>query len=89
MILKNKTSVEIQENSNNSVSLLNAAMQMSWRLAIVVLIPLIGGVKLDEHLKTFPYLTILGSLLAIAGVFYVLRKILNDFSQDVKTKENK
>ena len=69
-----------QANANN-LSLLNAALQMSWRLAIVVLIPLIGGVKLDERFKTSPYLTILGVLLAIGGVYYVLRRILNEFNQ--------
>ena len=69
-----------QANANN-LSLLNAALQMSWRLAIVVLIPLIGGVKLDQRFNTSPYLTILGVLLAIGGVYYVLRRVLNAFNQ--------
>jgi len=86
MISKNKTPIKNQENSNSSISLLNASLQMSWRLAIVVLIPLIGGVKLDQHLKTFPYLTILGGLLAISGFCYVIWRVLADFNQGSGTK---
>lgn len=74
-----------QANANN-LSLLNATLQMSWRLAIVVLIPLIGGVKLDESFNTSPYLTVLGILLAIGGVYYVLRRVLSEFGKPKGTK---
>jgi F0F1-type ATP synthase assembly protein I len=76
----------VNSESNNNVSLLSATLDMSWRLAIVVLIPLIGGVKLDQRFKTGPYLTILGILLAITGVYYVLSKILSEFNQNIKPK---
>jgi len=80
MISKSKSSGGNNSKSINNISLLNATLQMSWKLAIVVLIPLIGGVKLDQHLKTFPYLTIVGSLLAIGGVCYVLNRVLAEFN---------
>lgn len=89
MTVKNKTIINNPKLNNQNVSLLDAAIQMSWKLAIAVLIPLIGGVKIDQHFKTFPYLTITGSLLAIFGVSYVLWKVLKDFNQNnqLQTKD--
>jgi F0F1-type ATP synthase assembly protein I len=78
-----------QKTNANNLSLLNASLQMSWKLAIVVLIPLIGGVKLDQHLNTSPWLTILGVLLAIGGVYYVLNRVLAEFNQTIKPKGTK
>lgn len=52
------------------------ALDMSWRLALTVLIPLVGGFELDKALNTQPYLTILGTLAAIAGVGLIMRRTL-------------
>ncbi len=86
MISENKTTPKKPELANQNISLVDAALQMSWKLAVAVLIPLIGGVKLDGYFNTFPYLTIAGSLLAIGGVVYVLHKVLVDFNQDVSKR---
>lgn len=53
-----------------------AALDMSWRLAIVVLVPVIGGFELDKRLGTSPALSILGFLLAGGGVAVVLKQML-------------
>jgi hypothetical protein len=76
-LVKNKTGID--KTMTDNALLLNAAVQMSWRLAIVVLVPLIAGVKLDQHYKIFPYLTITGSILAIVGIYYVLSGVLKEF----------
>ncbi|HUY53001.1 MAG TPA: AtpZ/AtpI family protein [Candidatus Dormibacteraeota bacterium] len=89
MIEKSKINDKNEQNSNSSISLLNATLQMSWKLAIVVLVPLIGGVKLDERWKLFPYLTIIGSLLAIGGFIYVIWKTLADFNQSINSDKVK
>jgi F0F1-type ATP synthase assembly protein I len=57
---------------NPTTMFLGAVMDMSWRLAIVVLIPIVGGFKVDEKLKTSPIFVIVGFLLAMAGTGYVL-----------------
>lgn len=49
---------------------------MSWRLIIVVLVPIVGGFKLDELWHTAPALTIIGFLLAMGGVYVVLKQTL-------------
>ncbi|HUC95565.1 MAG TPA: AtpZ/AtpI family protein [Candidatus Saccharimonadia bacterium] len=90
MTRKNKDlkAKNLAENNSNMV-FLNAALQMSWKLAIVVLIPLILGVKVDQHYKLFPYFTIIGVILAALGFYYVIWDVLREFSQDLKTKSDK
>lgn len=58
----------------NGAILLIAALDMSWRLAIVVLVPIVGGFELDKHWGISPALTIVGFLLAMVGVFVILRR---------------
>jgi F0F1-type ATP synthase assembly protein I len=53
-----------------------ATLSMSWQLALVVLIPVVGGFKLDQHLKTTPALTITGFIVAIVGMAVVVRRAL-------------
>lgn len=48
------------------------ALAMGWQLALVVLVPIIGGSLLDGHFGTTPVLTLIGLAVAAAGVFVVL-----------------
>jgi F0F1-type ATP synthase assembly protein I len=48
------------------------ALDMSWRLAIAVLVPIVGGFELDSHLGTTPLLTVLGFVLAMIGFGLVI-----------------
>jgi F0F1-type ATP synthase assembly protein I len=43
---------------------LGATMGMGWRLAVTVVVPIVLGVKLDEHFKSSPSLTLAGLFLA-------------------------
>lgn len=52
------------------------ALDMSWRLAVAVLVPIIGGFELDSHLGTTPLLTVAGFVLAIAAAVLVMRQTL-------------
>ncbi len=71
---------------------LGAVVSMSWQLAVVVLVPVVGGFKLDERLDTLPLLTILGFIVAMAGVFIVLKRMLQEIDRrqlaDTAHKEN-
>ena len=66
---------------NPSSVFIGAALDMSWRLAIVVLVPIIGGFELDQRLQTTPLLTIIGFVLAMGGMAAVLRQMLREVSQ--------
>lgn len=52
------------------------AIDMSWRLALVVLVPIVGGYQLDKTLTTTPVLTITGFLLAMLGMAWVMWRTL-------------
>jgi F0F1-type ATP synthase assembly protein I len=53
-----------------------AAANMSWQLAIVVLVPIVGGFKLDQKLDTSPWLVIIGFVVAMAGTGLVIWQTL-------------
>jgi hypothetical protein len=57
-----------------------AVLDMSWRLAIVVLLPIIGGYKLDQFLGTLPALTIIGFVVAMSGMAYVMWRAIKEYS---------
>lgn len=54
------------------------ALNMSWQLAIVVIIPLVGGYKLDQHFDTSPIYTLIGLVIAFAGTALVLYRVFNE-----------
>jgi len=59
-------------STNPRAEFIVAALNMSWQLAIVVLVPIIAGYELDKKLDTVPSLTILGFLLAMVGMALVV-----------------
>jgi F0F1-type ATP synthase assembly protein I len=52
------------------------ALDMSWRLALAILVPVIGGAELDRKLKTSPLLLIVGFIIAMGGMGLVLWQTL-------------
>ncbi len=57
------------------------ALDMSWRLALVVLIPIIGSYELDSRLGTTPLVTIVGFVIAMVGFGLVLWRTTQVASQ--------
>lgn len=47
-------------------------LSMSWQLAIVVIVPIVGGYMLDEHYHSSPWLTVAGLAVAALGIVGVL-----------------
>jgi F0F1-type ATP synthase assembly protein I len=68
---------------------MSASLAMSWQLAIVVLVPIIGGYKLDQHLGTTPYLLIIGFILAMAGTYLIVKRAFSDLNENVYNKDKK
>ncbi len=75
----------VNSAKNPKTEFLMAALSMSWQLAIVVLVPIIGGFELDQKLNTLPALTIVGFLVAMAGMGAVVWRQLQIFSPPVTT----
>lgn len=71
-----KNSAKVEKTPSNSTIFISQALDMSWRLALVVLIPIIGGFKLDEAIDMTPVFTILGFFLAMGGMALVMWRTL-------------
>lgn len=69
-----KSKGEKEPVKTNKAIFLAAITDLTWRMALVVLVPLIGGFKLDEALHTSPALAILGFVVAMAGLFVVMKQ---------------
>jgi F0F1-type ATP synthase assembly protein I len=75
-------------SDRQSAVFISMALDMSWRLALAVLVPIVGGFELDKRLHTTPLLTILGFVLAMIGMAFVLWRMLKLVnSLTVPTKE--
>lgn len=59
-----------------------STLGMGWRLAITILVPLLAGVKLDQHFKTTPSLTLTGFMFAIAGGAAVVWNTVKEVNAD-------
>lgn len=70
-------------------------LSMGWQLALVVLIPVVGGHILDNrlHPHATPVLTLAGLLLAICGMIIVVRRTLKELNKYMvktfKSEDNK
>ena len=80
---KSHTTVGVIKSSSQSQGSIFVAMafDMSWRLAIAILVPVIGGALLDKQFKTSPAFLIAGFLLAMIGMSLVLWKTLQAANQ--------
>jgi hypothetical protein len=63
-------------SSPGQANFVGMAVSMGWQLAVVVLVPIIGGVQMDKVLDTTAVCTVLGFLLAIAGSTVVMWRTL-------------
>lgn len=77
---------------------MGATLNMGWRLAITVVIPIVGGVKIDEHFHTSPSYTLVGLMLAAvagsAAVWTTIKQVNKEqadeekLAKKTKRKEN-
>jgi F0F1-type ATP synthase assembly protein I len=70
-----KTSLEPGKQTITSL-FFSMGLDMSWRLALSVLVPIVGGAELDNHYKTAPALLIAGFVVAIALAVVTIRRTL-------------
>ncbi len=60
---------------------IGTAAGMGWRLAVVVIIPLVAGVKLDDHFHTAPSLTLTGLIIASVASVLVVTKCVKEVNK--------
>ena len=85
------TPAGVPKTKNTQVLFNSAAIGMSWQLAVVVLAPIIGGYKIDEHIHTSPLWTLVGLAFAMVGMILVVRRALMEFNEmtNVDSKDHK
>jgi predicted F0F1-ATPase subunit len=68
-----------------------STLNMGWRLAITVVIPIVGGVKLDDHFHSAPSWTLTGLFLAaFAGsmaVWTTIKEVNKEQAEDELEKK--
>ncbi len=60
-----KQTAKVDQTNNYRGEFLAAALTMSWQLAIVVLVPIIGGVEIDKAIGNSYIFTVIGLALAV------------------------
>ena len=55
-----------------SALFVSMVLSMTWQLAVVVIVPIVGGYWLDQRFGSSPILTLAGLALAILGMIWVL-----------------
>jgi len=70
---------------------MGATLNMGWRLAITVVIPIVGGVKIDERFHSSPSYTLVGLMLAsVAGcivVWQTVKEVNKEQAEDEKLEQ--
>ena len=69
---QSEETAKVGSSTNAVAEFFAATWTMSWQLAIVILVPLVGGFELDRKLHTGPALTVVGFVIAMAGVAAVV-----------------
>src|SRR4051812_9401432 len=69
-----RPSAKEDRNATPSSLFISMGLEMSWRLSLGVLVPIIGGVFIDKAFQTSPYFLIAGFVLAIVGTVMVIRR---------------
>ncbi|MDB5169399.1 MAG: hypothetical protein JWO41_755 [Candidatus Saccharibacteria bacterium] len=84
-----KPVVAVDQQSNPQATFVAATLSMSWQLAIVVLVPIIGGFELDKKLNLLPLLTVVGFVLAMIGMGLVVWHQLQLYSPKITPQQPK
>jgi uncharacterized membrane protein YjfL (UPF0719 family) len=61
-----------------------AALSMGWQLAVVVIVPIVGGYYLDQHLHKAAVWEIIGFVVALLGFIVIVRQQLSDLNEVTK-----
>ena len=76
-----KTSPRVEKTTSQTSIFISLTLDMSWRLAIVVLVPIIGGFYLDRWLGTSPVFMITGFVAAMVGMGLVMWQTMQTANQ--------
>lgn len=76
-----KASPRVEKTTSQTSIFINMALDMTWRLAIVILVPIVGGFYIDKWLDMSPVFVISGFFVAMAGMGLVMWRTLQVANQ--------
>lgn len=74
------TSAEVEKVKSDRHVFIAAVTNLTWQMAVVVLVPIVGGIQLDKKFETTPLLTIIGFIVTTLAVGVVLWRQLQQFT---------
>lgn len=74
---KPKAKTEVAKQESSWFIFVVAVANMTWQLAIVVILPIIVGFKLDSFANTTPIFAILGIVLALSMAVLVVKRSMH------------
>ncbi len=93
---KNKTTKVAQDEierlaqaTSAKQQFVSSALDMGWRLALTVIVPVFLGTWLDNRYHTSPSYTLVALFIAIAGACVVVWKTIKDLSKDQGNNKDK
>lgn len=97
---KKKTTTAVDDDIGQLIEITNAkrlfigaTLNMSWRLAFTIVVPVVAGVQLDKYFDSSPSLTLAGFILAIAGgcaaVWSTVKEVNEIQAEEDKENKNK
>lgn len=60
---------------------IGSTLNLSWKLAFAVLIPIIGGIKLDQHFNTSPSLVLTGFMIAMVAAALTIKSTVQEVDE--------
>ena len=68
--------------------LVSVALNMGWQLAFTVMIPIVIGVRLDDHFNTTPSYTLVALVFAIGGAAVVVSSTIKQVNREQAVSDN-
>lgn len=82
---------EIQKMLDTQVAktqFVGSTLNLSWRLACAFLIPIIGGIKLDQYFDTSPSLVLTGFMVAVVASALTIKSTVQEVNE-IQAEEDK
>lgn len=80
---------QMLDSQASKTQFFGATLNLSWRLALTVLIPIFIGLKIDDKFNTKPSFVLLGFMIAVAGSCYTIWTTVNEVNQLQAEQEKK
>jgi F0F1-type ATP synthase assembly protein I len=79
----------LAETQAAKTQFVGATVNLSWRLALTVLIPLLGGIAIDNKFDTSPSFTLAGLMIAVVLACMAIWQTVQEVNKEQAEAESK